>query len=116
MEGTKVEHTPIEELKKKLVKLNKDPKTPKPGQVYKHYKGTLYVVVNISLREENEEPIVNYFGLKTGSDLYPWSRTLADWNSQVKVNGELIPRFSPTLIRMEPENLWQIVLKSQTSL
>jgi hypothetical protein len=59
---------------------------PRPGGVYKHYKGGLYRVLFLSKHSETEEILVNYQSLHFGSY---YSRPLDSWN--LKVNKK--PRF-----------------------
>ena len=59
---------------------------PRPGGVYKHYKGGLYRVLFLSKHTETEEIFVNYQSLHFGSY---YSRPLEIWNQ--KVNKK--PRF-----------------------
>jgi hypothetical protein len=59
---------------------------PQPGEIYKHYKGDLYIIKVRSISEGDFKQLVTYFSMSMG---YCWTRTLEDFTSLV--NGE--PRF-----------------------
>ena len=59
-----------------------------PGSRWRHYKGGLYEVVSVSIREDTLEPLVTYRSLERG---FVWTRTLHKWSETV--NGQ--PRFAP---------------------
>jgi hypothetical protein len=50
------------------------------GQVWRHYKGGLYVVVAVALKEDTLEPLVVYRSNKKGT---VWARTFGDWTDWV---------------------------------
>lgn len=56
---------------------------PKPGGIYRHYKGGLYEVLFLSKHTETEEVLVNYKSLHFGSY---YSRPLDSWNKPVDTN------------------------------
>ena len=63
-----------------------------PDQVYKHYKGNIYVVLHIAKHTETEEDMVVYTRFGTVDDTV-WVRPLSMWNDIVEINGEKQPRF-----------------------
>ena len=52
---------------------------PKPGGIYRHYKGGLYEVLFLSKHTETDEILVNYKSLHFGSF---YSRPLSSWNEK----------------------------------
>lgn len=52
---------------------------PKPGGIYRHYKGGLYEVLFLSKHTETNEILVNYKSLHFGSF---YSRPLDSWNKK----------------------------------
>jgi hypothetical protein len=72
---------------------------PVEDGVYRHYKGGLYTVRAVSIKEDTGEIMVTYTSNRTGQR---WTRTLDDWEQKVPRPGatadpgstrELIPRF-----------------------
>lgn len=61
-------------------------------QIYKHYKGNIYVVLHIAKHTETEEDMVVYTKFGTVDDIV-WVRPLSMWNNIVEINGEKQPRF-----------------------
>lgn len=53
----------------------------KPGQIYRHYKGGLYTVVAVSLKEDTMEPMVTYHSNVKEST---WTRTLANFTETLQ--------------------------------
>ncbi len=53
---------------------------PKPGGIYRHYKGGLYEVLFLSKHTETDEILVNYKSLHFGSF---YSRPLDSWNEKL---------------------------------
>jgi hypothetical protein len=62
-----------------------------PGR-YRHFKGTIYVVVGIARHSETEEPHVVYH--REGDDAL-WVRPVAMWSEHVDRDGYSGPRFAP---------------------
>jgi hypothetical protein len=65
-------------------------------QIYRHYKGGMYVVIIVALMEETMEPVVVYRSNKRGTS---WVRTLANFLEKVKTNvgtpdEREVPRFT----------------------
>lgn len=56
---------------------------PQPGEVYRHYAGSLYVVVGRSFLEDTCEPLVTYKA--NVLDPVEWTRTLANFTERVFV-------------------------------
>jgi hypothetical protein len=66
---------------------------PAVGSRWRHYRGSRYEVVALSLNEFDLEPLVTYRGLDTG---LTWTRTLENWSATVRSSsGQDVPRFSP---------------------
>lgn len=62
---------------------------PKPGGIYRHYKGGLYEVLHLSKHTETDEILVNYRSLHFGSF---YSRPLESWNESIE-GQPLLKRF-----------------------
>lgn len=69
----------------------------KTGQIYRHYKGNLYKVINIATHTETLEEMVIYRRVKGDTSI--WARPMSMWNEIV--NG--VPRFK--LVEAEDEKL-----------
>lgn len=54
------------------------------GQIYQHYKGGLYSIVDVGIKEDTMEPMVIYCSNLKGTT---WIRTLADFTAIVTVGG-----------------------------
>ncbi len=67
---------------------------PQPGSHWKHYKGEIYVVVCVGIRESNKKFEVCYQSLKNPLQC-PWIRSLKEWNDIVVFEGENVYRFLP---------------------
>mgnify|MGYP001594948520 CR=1 FL=1 len=78
---------------------------PQRGEVYRHYKGGLYLVLGQCLREGDLKIEVVYKNLLTGS---VWSRTLFDWNEMVLPNdsNEEVSRFEYTGHFLNLADVW----------
>jgi hypothetical protein len=63
----------------------------KPGQIYRHYKRGLCVVVAVSLKEDGLEPMVTYHCNVKGST---WTRTLENFTEGVEFRGVTHSRFA----------------------
>jgi hypothetical protein len=63
---------------------------PKVGDVFRHYKGGLYVIVARSVMEDTLEPLVCYFSY--AKQVY-WTRTLANFTETVGEGDAAGPRF-----------------------
>lgn len=55
---------------------------PRPGDVYRHYKGGLYVIVGRSIKKDTLDPLVTYRSNAKGTY---WTRTLANFTEEVEV-------------------------------
>jgi hypothetical protein len=52
----------------------------RPGQVYRHYKGGLYTIVTLGIKEDTLEPMVAYHSNAKDTT---WVRTLANFSEQI---------------------------------
>lgn len=59
--------------------------------IYKHFKGSLYEVIDIAKHSETEEEMVVYRSLKNNT---LWVRPLKMWNEIVKRDGKEYHRFT----------------------
>lgn len=64
---------------------------PKSGELYRHFKGGVYVVEGIGKHSETLEQMVSY--RNTGGQL--WFRPLSSWTEKVHIDGHEVPRFRP---------------------
>jgi hypothetical protein len=64
--------------------------TPAKGELWKHYKGGLYMIVAIGRDEPTLEDVVVYASLKDDS---VWVRSMTAFKGSVDENGYM-PRFS----------------------
>lgn len=71
-----------------------DPSVPKPGSTWRHYKGDVYKVECLGMREATNDYEVCYFALKEPLDIF-WIRPLSEWNETVTYEGNQINRFVP---------------------
>jgi hypothetical protein len=63
---------------------------PAAGDVYRHYKGGLYAVVMVGIKEDTLEPMVGYYSYTYRTHSF---RTLANWNEGVETPDGTVPRF-----------------------
>jgi hypothetical protein len=70
---------------------------PKPGEVWRHYKGGLYAIICSAIREDTLELMVVYHSNKTGHDQV---RTLANWNESVRWEWGAV-RNAPRFVRVK---------------
>ena len=71
-------------------------KRPEVFETYRHFKGGLYIIDNISRHTETGEDLVNYFAaeiLKPGDEDVTWTRPLKNFMENVMVDGKWVPRF-----------------------
>ncbi len=52
---------------------------PAEGTLWRHYKGTVYVVVGYAMRESDKAPLILYRGVAADPSDHPWSRPLSEW-------------------------------------
>jgi len=77
----------------------------RPGDVYRHYKGDLYVIVCEAKHEEDQKPLVVYRSREFPEQV--WVRSLVQFHSYVTKKSEngfacgVIPRFEPALLTEE---------------
>jgi hypothetical protein len=63
---------------------------PQPGEVYRHYKGGLYVVVCRSVHESGLDLLITYRSNARGTC---WTRTFENFTGTVDFNGMSVARF-----------------------
>jgi hypothetical protein len=68
------------------------PNAPKAGEVYRHYKGNLYRVVNMALSSADEW-IVVYEAMYEAPAAALFTRPLAEWGEVVEWQGNNVERF-----------------------
>lgn len=59
--------------------------------IYRHYKGNLYMLIDVARHSETLEEMVVYRALYGKCDL--WVRPLRMWNEEVVFNGITVKRF-----------------------
>lgn len=64
---------------------------PKSGSRYRHYKGGEYQVLGNVIHESTHEHLVTY----KDDEGNTWARPFAQWNEEVEVDGQKMPRFTP---------------------
>lgn len=69
----------------------KDRATPKLGSLWKHYKGALYRVLSIGVRESTLDFEVCYSSLDQRNLV--WIRPLSEWTETVTWKGQQLSRF-----------------------
>lgn len=67
---------------------------PKPGEVFKHYKGDSYRVVSLALHSNDDEWMVVYEPLYENPAAPLFTRPLREWGETVERDGEKMPRFA----------------------
>lgn len=67
---------------------------PKPGEIYKHYKGDLYEVVLIAEHNDPDELCIIYKANYENSAFPYFSRLLKSWEEVLEWNGQRIKRFT----------------------
>lgn len=81
------------ELKIKLRNALQLEETPKPYNVWRHYKGDYYIIHFLSIRESTEDIEVCYTSISDDDDSIVWTRPLSEWNDTVIYNGIEQKRF-----------------------
>ena len=81
-------------VEKKQHEILLQPDIPKQFSIWQHYKGELYYVQGLVMKESTEELEVCYS--KLGRSLpCPWSRPISEWNESVKNgDGTYVKRFT----------------------
>lgn len=64
---------------------------PRPGEVYRHYKGGYYSIIATSVMEETGEHLVTYHSSSKATN---WTRTLDNFLEAVEVDGAKVGRFT----------------------
>ena len=67
---------------------------PKPGEIYKHYKGDLYEVVLIAEHNDPDELCVIYKPKYENPDFPYFSRLLKSWEEVVEWESKKVNRFT----------------------
>lgn len=67
---------------------------PKPGEVYRHYKGDNYKVVNLALDSNTDEWAVVYEPMYENSAAKLFVRPLKEWGEIIEWRGEKKVRFA----------------------
>lgn len=63
----------------------------RPGDFWTHYKGGVYQIVALAVKEDTGEPVVVYRSCKYGT---VWVRTLSNWTEDVTLpDGTVVSRF-----------------------
>jgi len=62
------------------------------GEVFKHYKGNKYKVIEIATHSETLEKMVVYKALYGNGEV--WVRPLEMWNEEVEFEGKKVRRFT----------------------
>lgn len=66
---------------------------PKPGEVYKHYKGDLYRICFIAEHNDPDEICIIYEAIYENPDFPYFSRLFSSWFEVIKYNGKEVSRF-----------------------
>ncbi len=66
---------------------------PKIGEIYRHYKGDLYKVMELALHSNDEEWMVVYEPQYDCADAHLFTRPLREWGEEVEWEGEKKIRF-----------------------
>lgn len=61
-----------------------------PGEYWTHYKGGVYQIVTLGVKEDTGDVVVVYKSLKHTT---VWVRTVANWCEQVELPTGTVPRF-----------------------
>jgi len=61
------------------------------GDYWTHYKGGVYQIVAVAVKEDSLEPVIVYQSLKHGTI---WVRTIKNWCEDVNTPGGMKPRFN----------------------
>jgi hypothetical protein len=65
---------------------------PQAGEVYRHYKGDLYIVFDLALNSDDEWMVIYQAHYKNPAAKY-FTRPLREWREIVEWEGHKIPRF-----------------------
>jgi hypothetical protein len=69
-------------------------KDPVPGELCRHYKGGVYVILAVAIHTEDREMLVIYRSLENSQ---VWARPRTHFCQNVEVGGNLIQRFERIL-------------------
>lgn len=65
----------------------------KSGQIWQHFKGGKYRIINVAKHSETLEDLVIYEALYDKVTSKYWARPLADFLGTKNIDGEEVPRF-----------------------
>lgn len=60
------------------------------GDYWTHYKGGVYQIIAVAVKEDTLEPVIVYQSLKHGT---VWVRTVKNWQEKVPILGGMVDRF-----------------------
>lgn len=66
---------------------------PRPGQIWKHYKGGMYRIITLAKNSESEDPYDMIVYQKVGEDNV-LAQSLGRFLESVKFEGQNVPRFT----------------------
>ncbi len=66
---------------------------PKEGEIYRHYKGDDYKVLDLALHSNDDEWMVVYEPIYDEPVAHLFTRPLSEWREMVEWEGEVVPRF-----------------------
>jgi hypothetical protein len=64
----------------------------KPGDFYRHYKGTVYKILVLARNSDSELPMIVYQDTTAPEKI--WARDLDVWSGDVEWNGKTVKRFT----------------------
>jgi hypothetical protein len=67
---------------------------PKVGEMYRHYKGDDYKVLDLALNSNDDEWMVVYEPIYDEPVAHLFTRPLSEWHEMVEWEGKMVPRFS----------------------
>lgn len=67
---------------------------PKPGEIYRHYKGDVYRVILLADHSNDDEWMVVYEPQYENPDAPYFTRPLRDWMEDVEWEGRTVRRFA----------------------
>jgi hypothetical protein len=81
------------ELRDKWILVYGGAMPPKPGELYRHFKGNLYRIIAVATHTETQEPLVIYQSQEMEDPHRVWARPLADFTGNVSRENYSGPRF-----------------------
>lgn len=67
---------------------------PQKGEVYQHYKGDKYKVVELALHSNDDVWMVVYEPMYENPDAHLFTRPLSEWGEEVEWEGKRVKRFA----------------------